>query len=213
MRLSTRTVRLQPDPTTVCTPTTACTWSAVAIVALSASVMYASSPKFFQASTQADFLKGEVENLSIDSHGRLVLGPATELIYESSAPFLWSIAAGSDGSLFVGSGNEGNVFRIDSQGKGSMFFHAAELEVHALAAARHPRQPGRQAVRGARFPVSGSPRAPLRRQGDAVRGRIERSRPERRASVDARRSLHADIDCRCILSGARAVSVGRDHLD
>jgi len=26
----------------------------------------ASSPKFFQASSQADFLKGDVENLSID---------------------------------------------------------------------------------------------------------------------------------------------------
>ena len=29
-------------------------------------------PKFFQAATQADFLKGDVENLSIDSHGQLV---------------------------------------------------------------------------------------------------------------------------------------------
>src|SRR2546425_6038966 len=124
MRLSTRTVRLQPDPTTVCTPTTACTWSAVAIVALSASVMYASSPKFFQASTQADFLKGDVENLSIDSHGRLVLGPATELIYETSAPFVWAIAAGSDGSFFIGTGNEGKVFRVDADGKGSIFFDA-----------------------------------------------------------------------------------------
>jgi sugar lactone lactonase YvrE len=119
----------------VCTPTTACTWIAAAIIALSASVIDASSPKFFQASTQADFLKGDVENLSIDSHGRLVLGPATELIYETSAPFVWSMTGGSDGSLFIGTGNEGKVFRIDAQGKGSVFFDAAELEAHALAPA------------------------------------------------------------------------------
>ena len=36
----------------------------------------ASSPKFFQASTQTDFLKGDVENLSIDGRGQLLLGPA-----------------------------------------------------------------------------------------------------------------------------------------
>ncbi len=41
-------------------------------------------PKFFQAATQADFLKGDVENLSIDSRGQLLLGPATELVYETA---------------------------------------------------------------------------------------------------------------------------------
>ena len=95
----------------------------------------ASSAKFFQAATQADFLKGDVENLSIDSRGELSLGPVTELVYETSAPFLWSIVAQSDGTLFVGSGNEGKVYKVDPQGKGSVFFDSSELEVHALAPA------------------------------------------------------------------------------
>ena len=77
----------------------------------------ASSPKFFQAATQSDFLKGDVENLSIDSNGQLTLGPMTELIYETSAPFLWSMVPGADGALFVGTGNEGKVFKIDAQGR------------------------------------------------------------------------------------------------
>ncbi len=68
-------------------------------------------------------------------NGQLVLGPATELVYETAAPFLWSLLAAGDGSLFVGTGNEGKVFRIDSQGRGSVFFDSAELEVHALAPA------------------------------------------------------------------------------
>jgi hypothetical protein len=84
--------------------------------------------------TQADFLKGEVENLSIDSHGRLMLGPASTSVYESSAPFLWTVVQGSDGAMYVGSGNEGQVFRIGGDGKGMLFFDAEELEVHALAA-------------------------------------------------------------------------------
>src|SRR5207245_1561010 len=58
-----------------------------------------------------------------------------ELVYETSAPFLWSMIAAPDGSLFVGTGNEGKVFRIDAQGKGSLFFDSTELEAHALALA------------------------------------------------------------------------------
>ena len=108
---------------------------AAAIVALGTAAIHASTPKFFQADSQSDFLKGDVENLSIDSHGRLVLGPATELVYETAAPFLWAMTPGADGSVFVGTGNEGKVFRIDASGKGSLFFDAAELEVHAIAAA------------------------------------------------------------------------------
>ncbi len=95
----------------------------------------ASSPRFFQTASQADFLKGDIDNLSVDSQGRLTLGPATELVYETSAPFLWSMVAQTDGTLFVGTGNEGKVFRIDPQGKGSLFFDSSELEAHALAPA------------------------------------------------------------------------------
>jgi sugar lactone lactonase YvrE len=96
-------------------------------------VTYASSPKFFQAATQTDFLKGEVENLSIDGRGQLVLGPATELVYETPSPFLWTVTPAPDGSIFIGTGNDGRVFRVDPQGKGAPFFDAAELEVHAIA--------------------------------------------------------------------------------
>src|SRR5882672_2809272 len=108
---------------------------ASALAALAIVSVHASSPKFFQAATQTDFLKGDVENLSIDNHGQLTLGPATELVYETAAPFLWSMVAQPDGTLFIGTGNEGKVFRVDPQGNGSMFFDSSELEVHALALA------------------------------------------------------------------------------
>src|SRR5215475_12401787 len=101
--------------------------------ALLAAPLHASSPKFFQAATQADFLKGDVENLSIDGRGQLVLGPATELVYETPSPFLWTVTPAPDGSIFIGTGNDGRVFRVDAQGKGTPFFDAAELEVHAIA--------------------------------------------------------------------------------
>src|SRR5262245_61964035 len=107
---------------------------AIAIAFAAAVALQASSPKFFQVDSQADFLKGDVSNLSIDSRGQLLLGPASELVYETAAPFLWTVVPGTDGSLFIGTGNDGRVFKVDQQGKGSSFFDSAELEVHALAA-------------------------------------------------------------------------------
>jgi hypothetical protein len=95
----------------------------------------AAGPIFWQVSTRADFLKGEVDNLSIDADGQLVLGPLNDLVADTSAPFLWAIAPGPEGALFVGSGNEGKVLRIDAGGKTTTLFKAGEAEVHALAPA------------------------------------------------------------------------------
>jgi sugar lactone lactonase YvrE len=108
-----------------------------ALVAICAAVptVHAALPTFWQVSTEADFLRGEVENLSIDSYGRLTLGPTSTPVYESSAPFIWTAITLPDGSMYAGSGNEGQVYRIDATGKGNVFFDSEELEVHAIAPA------------------------------------------------------------------------------
>jgi sugar lactone lactonase YvrE len=104
-----------------------------ALAAALVAVGSASTPVFWQVSSRADFLKGDVDNLSIDNDGRLSLGPATTLVYDSAAPFLWTLVPGLDGAVFAGSGNEGKVFRIDRDGKASVFYDAPELEIHAIA--------------------------------------------------------------------------------
>src|SRR4051812_1868347 len=95
---------------------------AAVLVCAAAATLLASKPVFWQVATVNDFLRGDVENLSIDDRGRLVLGPATELYAETTAPFLWTMATAPDGSLFVGSGNEGKVLKIDPSGNVSTFF-------------------------------------------------------------------------------------------
>jgi hypothetical protein len=108
---------------------------AAALAAAVVAAVAASTPVFWQVSTRADFLKGDVDNLSIDNDGRLSLGPATSLVYDSAAPFLWALVPAPDGAVFVGSGNEGKVFRIERDGTARVFYDAPELEVHALAPA------------------------------------------------------------------------------
>ncbi len=91
--------------------------------------------RFWEVATLADFLKGDVSNLSIDLHGRLVLGPALTELAAPTAPVLWTGLLADDGSLLVGSGNEGQVLRVARDGTLSTFFDSAELEVHAIARA------------------------------------------------------------------------------
>jgi sugar lactone lactonase YvrE len=106
-----------------------------AFVLAASTLLFASTPTFWTVSTQADFLKGDVTNLSIDADGRVFLGPATSQLTETSAPFLWTLVAGPDGSLYAGTGNEGKVLKIGRDGKTTDFFVAPEMEIHALAPA------------------------------------------------------------------------------
>ena len=106
----------------------------VAAMALAVTVG-AAAPTFWTVSTQSDFLKGDVENLSIDADGRVSLGPETNRLADTSAPFIWTIAAASDGALWAGTGNEGQVLRVARDGKATTVFDATEIEVHALAPA------------------------------------------------------------------------------
>ena len=107
----------------------------VAAIVTVASFQLSATPGFWQTATQADFLRGDVENLSIDQHGRLMLGPEVRRIHETGAPFVWTLLPGPDDSVFLGTGNEGKVVRVDRNGTGTVFFDSAEMEVHALAPA------------------------------------------------------------------------------
>jgi hypothetical protein len=109
-------------------------FSTAAVLAASA-LLSASTPTFWTVSTQTDFLKGDVDNLSIDSDGRVFVGPAMTQLSETSAPFLWTLLAGPDGTIWAGSGNEGLVLKIGRDGRTSTFFDAQEMEVHAIAPA------------------------------------------------------------------------------
>src|SRR5665213_3536657 len=127
-----RLFRLKPPDTMTLSRTL---FAGALLAALTATAAHASSPKFFQATTQGDFLKGEVEDLSIDARGQLLLGPALDLVFETPAPFVWTIATAADGTFYLGTGNDGKVYRVGPDGKGALFFSSAELEVHALAPA------------------------------------------------------------------------------
>ena len=101
---------------------------------LSIAALTGASPTFWRVSTQAEFLRGDVESLSVDGDGHLVLGPVTDEFFDTTAPMLWSLASASDGALWVGSGNDGRLYRVEPDGVGRVVFDADELDIHAVAA-------------------------------------------------------------------------------
>lgn len=100
-----------------------------------AAVSLTAGPQSWRAATQPEFLKGDLEQVSVDEHGRLTLGPAITRVFDAGVPFVWTAVAGPSGATFLGTGNDGKVFRVDADGRGSVFYDAPELEVHALAPA------------------------------------------------------------------------------
>src|SRR5258707_2297976 len=110
---------------------------AVACLAVPVAVQ-AVQPEFRQLEGARDVLDGETEGLSVDSEGRVRLAPATRVVQDPEAPYVWSLARDAEGRLYVGTGNEGKVFRIEN-GKASLLFDAPELEVHALAVREYSR--------------------------------------------------------------------------
>jgi hypothetical protein len=91
----------------------------------------ATEVRVFQTQTQAGFLAGTLEGLSVDPLGRLELAHRAERLTALSEPFLLSAARHRDGWV-VGTGNAGRVFRIGGKGEVSELFAAPEPEVFAV---------------------------------------------------------------------------------
>ncbi len=104
----------------------------IALVAALTTQLWAAGPDLWTLSEPQEYLKGELNGLTLDSDGRLRLGRRLQPHYNSEAAFLWATALGKSGELFLGSGNDGKIFRVAGQ-KSSLLYDSPELEVHALA--------------------------------------------------------------------------------
>jgi hypothetical protein len=105
---------------------------ALAILAPSA---LAVRPEFWRLQSAADLLAGESEGVAVSSTGQLLAGPAVSKIATFPEPFVLSQVADGSGARYVGTGNEGRVYRIRGT-EATAIFQAAEPEVYALASSR-----------------------------------------------------------------------------
>lgn len=91
------------------------------------------TPQFWENFTQEDLLKGSLDRVSLTSDGKLFLAPAYDLVFDTGQPYIFSMAGDKAGNIYLGTGDEGKVFKVDPQGKGSLYFQCKELDIFAMA--------------------------------------------------------------------------------
>lgn len=103
-----------------------------AALALAAASQAATSTAW-ELNTYQDFVRGKLDGLSLTRDGRLTLAPKVETLFTSEQPEIWSVARAVDGSLYLGTGHRGRVYRVDPAGKASLLWTSDQPEVFAVA--------------------------------------------------------------------------------
>jgi len=80
-----------------------------------------------------DFKRGELDNVALSNPGYLTLSYKVTSFFDSKEPYLWAWCQDLKGNIYVGTGNEGKVYKISPKGESSVFFDTDELEIYALA--------------------------------------------------------------------------------
>lgn len=93
----------------------------------------ASGPVFWRVNTRAEVEKGDAVGVSIADTGAITLAPALAEVFDTKQAYIWSAAADNSGNVYLGTGHEGRVFKVDAAGKGSLLYKTSELDVMALA--------------------------------------------------------------------------------
>lgn len=96
----------------------------------------AADPEIWQVNTRAEVLRGEARGVSVTDVGTIVLAPKLNRLFDSGQSYVWSSAVDAAGSVYLGTGNDGKIFRVGANGAGALFYDAAELDVTALAVGR-----------------------------------------------------------------------------
>src|SRR4051812_20326462 len=95
--------------------------------------LFAVSPVFWETRTYDDFRKGKFSNISLTSDDELILAPRFDPVFNTEQTLVWTAVADSKANVYLGTGHDGKVFKVDPSGKGTLFADLADLDVLALA--------------------------------------------------------------------------------
>jgi hypothetical protein len=93
---------------------------------------FAVTPSFWETRSYDEFRKGKFTGLSLTSEDQLILAPAFNMVFNTQQPLIWSAAADSKGNLYLGTGHDGKIFKVDAAGKGDLLATLSEIDVLAL---------------------------------------------------------------------------------
>ncbi len=106
------------------------------LVSASIFAVSAGGPVFWRVNTRAEVEKGDAQGVSIADNGTITLAPALAEVFDTKQAYVWSAVADAAGNVYLGTGHEGRVFKVDASGKGALLYKTSELDVMALAVDR-----------------------------------------------------------------------------
>ena len=90
-------------------------------------------PQQWEFRTREDFLRGKFDGVSVSWDGVLTLAPREAKLAGPAEEFYLSFLALPDGTLYLGTGHGGKVYRLPKDGQPELYFQAPELDVTCLA--------------------------------------------------------------------------------
>ncbi|HEX8337845.1 MAG TPA: hypothetical protein VF621_14005, partial [Pyrinomonadaceae bacterium] len=96
----------------------------------------AGGPVVWETDSRSQLLSGESRGVSVTDTGALMLAPRFTQVFDTEQAYIWSSAADQGGTVYLGTGHDGRIFRVTADGKGALLYDAAELDVTALVVGR-----------------------------------------------------------------------------
>src|SRR4030095_11517270 len=96
----------------------------------------AGQPVIWETNSRTELLKGDARGVSITETGVLMRAPNFAEVFNTEQAYIWSSAIDSQGNVYLGTGHDGKIYRVTADGRGSLLYDAAELDVTALAIGR-----------------------------------------------------------------------------
>jgi len=88
---------------------------------------------FWQVGSFEEFLQGTLLGVSLNKEGELLLAPETRVVFNPEEALALALATDKSGNLYIGTGHQGKVFRVDASQKASLLFTAREPDIFTLA--------------------------------------------------------------------------------
>jgi len=109
------------------------TFQLLMLTLLFASGLRGTETVFWQVGSFEEFLQGTLSSVSLDAEGALHVAPGSRVVFNPEEALALSLAHDQKGNLYIGTGHQGKVFRVDTKQKSTLLFTAREPDIFALA--------------------------------------------------------------------------------
>ncbi len=95
----------------------------------------ATQTEIWTTDTFEELQQGKFEHISLRKNGALTLAPKSELLLalQEHDVLVWALATDSNDNLYVGTGEQGQIFKVTPSGEVSVFFDSPEIGILSVA--------------------------------------------------------------------------------